>query len=140
MKLFGTVSPWAVTLKPKSTILTTGVSETRERTRHCLSQKRFRLQKLYAYAYTIGAVHAEHIDGCSAHGRETYDAPSLALEVLVPGIGTGVERGVLAHQLWGPYPQDSAPCDDYRNGKRVPGSMRHYPRDVAAPQCARREM
>src|SRR6266508_3652334 len=56
-----------------------------------LSQKRIRL-KLYPYAYAIGAVHVEHIDGCPAHGRETDDAPSLDSEVLVPGIGTGVEE------------------------------------------------
>jgi hypothetical protein len=57
-----------------------------------LSQKCFRL-KLYPYAYAIGAVHVEHIDGCPAHGRETDDAPGLDPEVLVPGIGTGVEEG-----------------------------------------------
>jgi hypothetical protein len=56
-----------------------------------LSQKRFWL-KLYSYAYAIGAVHVEHLGGCPAHGRETDDAPGLDPEVLVPGIGTGVEE------------------------------------------------
>jgi hypothetical protein len=56
-----------------------------------LSQKCFRL-KLYPYAYAIGAVHVEHIDGCPAHGRETDDAPGLDSEVLVPAIGAGVEE------------------------------------------------
>src|SRR5262245_44447215 len=56
-----------------------------------LSQERFRL-KLHPYAYTIGAVHAEHIDGCPAHSRETDDAPGLDLEVLVPGISTRIEE------------------------------------------------
>jgi hypothetical protein len=55
------------------------------------SQKCFRL-KLYPYAYAIGAVHVEHIDGRPAHGRETDDALGLDPEVLVPAIGTGVEK------------------------------------------------
>ena len=56
-----------------------------------LSQERFWL-KLYPYAYTIRAVHAEHIDCCLAHGRETNDVPSLDTEVMVPVIDAGVEE------------------------------------------------
>ena len=49
----------------------------------------------------------QHIDGRPAHGRETNDAPGLNLEVLAPGIGTGVEEacqltgcGVHTHEIW----------------------------------------
>ena len=58
-----------------------------------LSQKRFRL-KLQPYTYPIRAVHVQHIDGRPAHGRETNDTSGLNLEVLAPGIGTGVEEAV----------------------------------------------
>ncbi len=56
-----------------------------------LSPECFWLQ-LYPYAYALGAVHVEDIDGCPAHRCETEDAPSLDAEVRVPVIGPGVEE------------------------------------------------